>query len=112
MYLFHPLQDSDYRGTVRILVENTQASKIIIEKNTSWFQVILLKTCVGQLQRVDAVALNTDRGAAKFGSTGHTSTAYALQLHAQQEQQEAGNVQEVAAAEGGEAAEATQHQSD
>jgi hypothetical protein len=108
------LQDSDYRGTVRVLVENCHSSKINMAKNTSWFQLILLKTFVGQLEQVETLAIDTDRGVAKFGSTGNTSDDYALQQHREQQQQEqaAKDGQVVAPAEVGEAAEAARHQQD
>ena len=56
-------------------MESREPKILVLEKGTSWFQLLTVKAHLGELRQVDEVFVDTERGLGGFGSTGNVSTA-------------------------------------
>lgn len=63
------LVDCNYRGTLRVCVDNIKTTDYIIERGQRLFQIVGHDLKPSQCVIVDSVS-NTDRGSGGFGSTG------------------------------------------
>jgi dUTP pyrophosphatase len=64
------LIDSDYRGTVHIHFFNMSDTDVEINKGDKIAQLVMREVWMGELNKVDNIDINTERGAGGFGSTG------------------------------------------
>jgi hypothetical protein len=65
------LADADYRGSIRVVLENGEARPITLAKGDSYFQLVVVQLHMGELERVDDIPDDTKRGQGGFGSTGN-----------------------------------------
>ena len=62
--------DSDFRGSLQALLESRENKPLVLERGTSWFQLVVVKAHLSGLTRVDKIQVDTARGLGSFGSTG------------------------------------------
>ncbi len=62
--------DSGYRGEIKVGVINLGAEKYTFEKGHKIAQMIIQKKETLEIEEVNELDLNTERGAGAFGSTG------------------------------------------
>lgn len=65
------LIDADYRGEIKVLLQNTGSRPEEIKKGMRIAQLVILPVCIPEIKEVKIEDLSeTDRGAGGFGSTG------------------------------------------
>lgn len=62
--------DEDYRGEVKIIMQNSSDYPVTISSGSKIAQLLLLPAVYADIDEVDKLT-DTDRGAAGFGSTGN-----------------------------------------
>ena len=62
--------DSDYRGTVKVIIVNTTTTKYLIRRGIRIAQMIIVPYVKVELEEVSEFSTNTVRGEGGFGSTG------------------------------------------
>ncbi|MCP4914656.1 MAG: dUTP diphosphatase [Oligoflexia bacterium] len=62
--------DSDYRGEIKVILENIGGESIVIEHGDRIAQLVLVKVPQAQFREVSEELSKTDRGEGGFGSTG------------------------------------------
>lgn len=62
--------DSDYRGEIGISLTNTTEYPFVIENGERVAQLVMQMVFYPELEEVDSVDVDTERGANGFGSTG------------------------------------------
>ena len=63
------LIDSDYRGTVHIHFFNNSDVDVVIEPGDKIAQLVMREVWMGELEEVELISTETDRGEGGFGST-------------------------------------------
>jgi dUTP pyrophosphatase len=64
------LVDSDYRGTIHIHLFNHSNKMVFIGRGDKIAQLVMRQVWMGELQKVNFISTETDRGDKGFGSTG------------------------------------------
>lgn len=64
------LVDSDYRGNVFIHLFNFSNVDVEIKKGEKIAQLVMRKVWLGEIEEVEEIKTNTERGEGGFGSTG------------------------------------------
>lgn len=68
--LLCPLVDSNYRGEVHCVIQNTSDKVFIIKPDMKICQGVIMQQPKFELNEVDSINENTKRGSGGFGSTG------------------------------------------
>ena len=68
------IPDSDYRGSLQALVTSRENKTLLLEKGTSWFQLLTVQSHLSQLTEVEEISADSERGVGGFGSTGFVGT--------------------------------------
>lgn len=62
--------DSDYRGEIKVILINFGKDKFVIKKGDRIAQLVVVPIVKVELEEVEDIDFNTERGANGFGSTG------------------------------------------